>query len=818
MKFSLSWLREHLETQASLDSITTCLSAIGLEVEGVENKAAALSPFVTALVIEAVQHPNADRLRACRVDVGDGVERLVVCGAPNARTGLHAVFAPPGAVIPGSGITLKVGEIRGVKSEGMLVSFRELALGEEHDGIIELPDDSPVGASYAAWAGLDDPVIEIGVTPNRGDALSVRGIARDLAAAGLGTLKPWAPAQARGGFASPIVWRNEAPSDCMWVLGRLIRGVRNGPSPDWLKRRLTSIGLRPISALVDITNFLTHDIGRPLHVFDADRIAGGALTLRRGNGETFRTLAGRDLTVTDEDLVIADAEGVQSLAGIIGGEATGSTEATANVFVECALFDPVRIALSGRRHTISTDARQRFERSVDQALLPAGLDAATALILDLCGGEASEVTFAGAEPSWQRTATLRFSRLASLGGSGIGEDEAVDILQSLGFGKIAAELGRITVAVPSWRNDIAGASGLDAHAGLPADRVAALAASAAEMEQECDLIEEVLRIKGLDDIAAVSLPGRPPVPLATLTPRQSRTAMVRRLLAARGMAECVTYSFAARSEAALFGAVPEALTLKNPIASDLDQMRPSPLATLAQAVRRNAARGVPEIALFEIGPAYGEHGQTLVCAGLQAGAPARHWQGAAEAPDAMLAKAHVLAVLGACGVAAESLSVTADAAPHYHPGRSGVVRQGPKAVLAHFGALHPSVLAALDLDMPVCGFEIMLDAVADPKRRRRAPPALAAFQPVRRDFAFVVKTSVGAETVLRAARSALRSLVEDVRLFDVFTGGGLADDEKSLGIEVVLQPREHTLTDAEIESACASIVAAVTKAAGARLR
>jgi phenylalanyl-tRNA synthetase beta chain len=817
MRFSLSWLREHLDTPASLDSITTTLSAIGLEVEGIENKAAALAPFITARVIEAVQHPNADRLRACRVDVGDGVERSVVCGAPNARTGLHVVFAPPGAVIPGSGITLKVGEIRGVKSEGMLVSFRELALGEEHDGIIELPEDAPVGVPYAAWAGLDDPVIEIGVTPNRGDALAVRGIARDLAAAGLGTLKPWAPALVRGVFPSPIVWRNEAPADCPWVLGRLIRGVRNGPSPAWLQRRLTSIGLRPISALVDITNFLTHDIGRPLHVFDADRIAGGALILRRGTGETFRTLAGRDLTVTEEDLVIADAEGVQSLAGIIGGEATGSTEATVNVFVECALFDPVRIALSGRRHAISTDARQRFERGIDQALLPAGLDAATALILELCGGEPGEVTAAGAEPGWQRSASLRYARLASLGGSTLAADEADGILARLGFTRSGGDAHHVTVAVPSWRNDIADGTKLD-QMGLAPDRAAAAAEGASVMAPECDLVEEVLRIRGLDHIEAVSLPGRPAVPVATLTHRQSRTAMIRRLLAARGMAECVTFSFAAKAECALFGDVPASLTLKNPIAADLDQMRPSPLATLAQAARRNAARGAQEIALFEIGPAYAETGQSLVCAGLQAGAAPRHWQGTAEAPDAMLAKAHVLSVLAAAGVAAESLSVTADAPSHYHPGRSGVVRQGPKTVLAHFGALHPAVLAALDLDLPACGFEILLDAVPDARRRRRAPPALAPFQPLRRDFAFVMKNAVSAETVLRAARSSNRSLLEDVRLFDVFTGGGLADDEKSLALEVVLQPRERTLTDQEIEAACASIVTAVCKATGGRLR
>ena len=818
MKFSMSWLRDHLETHASLDDITTTLSAIGLEVESVENKAQTLAPFVTARIIEAAQHPNADRLRACRVDVGDGIERSVVCGAPNARTGLHAVFAPPGAFIPGSGITLKVGDIRGVKSEGMLVSVRELALGEEHDGIIELPDDAPVGQSYASWAGFDDPVIEIGVTPNRGDALAIRGIARDLAAAGLGTLKPWRATDIQTRFASPIVWRNEAPADCPWVLGRLIRGVRNGPSPDWLQRRLISVGLRPISALVDVTNFFVMDLGRPLHVFDADRIAGGALVLRRGNGESFRTLAGRDLTVTPEDLVIADAQAVQSLGGIIGGEASGSTEATVNVFVECALFDPVRVALSGRRHAISTDARQRFERGVDQALLPAFLDAATAMIMELCGGEASEVAQAGAEPAWQREATLRFSRLASFGGSRLLPDEACGVLQKLGFAERTRESDSITVAVPSWRNDIAGVSPLDAHAGLPAERVTALAAGAAHMEQECDLIEEVLRIKGLDDIEPVSLPGRPPVPLATLTPRQSRTAMVRRLLASRGMAECVTFSFAARQDAALFGAVPDSLTLKNPIASDLDQMRPSPLATLAQAARRNAARGAHDIALFEIGPAYGEHGQSLICAGLHAGQPPRHWEASAPSPGAMQAKAHVLTVLAACGIAPESLSVTADAPSHYHPGRSGAVRQGPKTVLAYFGALHPRLLDTLDLGMAACAFEIMLDAVADPKRRRRAAPALSGLQPVRRDFAFVVKTGTAAETVLRAARFALRELVQDVSLFDVFTGGDLADGERSLGVEVVLQPREKTFTDQEIETACATIVAAVAKATGARLR
>ena len=817
MKFSLSWLREHLETDAPLERMTETLSSIGLEVEGVENKAAALSPFVIARVVEAEQHPNADRLRACRVDVGDGRDISVVCGAPNARSGMRAVFAPPGAVIPGSGVTLKVGEIRGVKSEGMLVSFRELGLGEDHDGIIELPEDAPVGMGYAAWAGLDDPVIEIGVTPNRGDALSVRGVARDLAAAGLGVLKPWAPAAVPDAFPSPIVWRNEAPGDCPWVLGRLIRGVRNGPSPAWLQRRLTSVGLRPISALVDVTNFFTVALGRPLHVFDADRVTGGALVLRRGAGETFRSLAGRDLTVTAEDLVIADAAGVQSLAGISGGEATSSTDGTVNVFLECALFDPVRVALSGRRHALSTDARQRFERGVDQALLPAAVEAATAMIIALCGGEAGEVTAAGAEPRWRRTASLRFARLGGLGGSNVGPERAMEILDRLGFVRSAEDAEGVTVQVPSWRNDVAGGSPLAQQVGLDIARGEGAAAGAAVMEPECDLVEEVLRIDGLDRIPAVSLPGRPPVPVATLTARQVRTALVRRVLAARGLAECVTYSFGAGREMALFGAVPASLALLNPIAADLDQMRPSPLATLAQAARRNAARGAGDIALFEVGPGYGE-GQALVAAGLHAGAPPRHWEGAVVPPGAMEAKAHALAVLGAAGVPMAALSVTADAPAHYHPGRSGVVRQGPKTVLAWFGEVHPSVLAALDLDGPVCAFEIFLDAVADPKRRRRGAPDLPALQPVRRDFAFVVPAGVAAQGVLRAAQSAARGLVADVRLFDVFEGGGLAAGERSLGVEVVLQPQERSLTDQEIEAACATIVAAVSKSTGARLR
>jgi phenylalanyl-tRNA synthetase beta chain len=818
MKFPLSWLKTHLQTEASVDEIAAALTNIGLELEGVENRGAALAPFVIAHVVEAVQHPNADRLRACQVDAGGGLIS-VVCGAPNARTGMKGVFAPPGSFIPGKGVTLKVGEIRGVQSAGMLLSVHEMGLGEDHDGILELPEDAPVGVSYAAWAGLDDPVFEIAVTPNRGDALSVRGVARDLAAAGLGTLVPFAPERVAGVGASAVDWAIEMRLACPWVLGRTIRGVKNGPSPKWLQERLLSVGLRPINSLVDVTNFFTMDIGRPLHVFDADKVAGGRLVMRAGAGESFRALNGKDYVVTQDDCVIADANGVQSLAGVVGGEATGCDEGTTSVFLECALFEPVAIALAGRRHQIVSDARQRFERGIDPALLPDAVEAATRMILELCGGEASAVVSAGAEPAWQRTASMRFARLGSFGGLDVPADEAVSLLERLGFTAAARSETQVTVNVPSWRNDVAGASALEPSPSLPADRAARAAEGRAAIEPECDLIEEVLRLKGLDSVPPVSLPVGGAVPVATLSPRQQRTAVARRLLAAQGLAECVTFSFMPSGVAGLFGTAPEALRLVNPIASDLDQMRPTPVATLAMAAQRNAARGYGDVGLFEIGPAFpAADGQHLVAAGLRAGVSARHWQGGSVPVDAMMAKADVWTVLAALGVPMESLSVTADAPGFYHPGRSGTVRQGPKTVLATFGALHPRVLAALDLAGPAVAFEVVLDAIQDPKRRKRAAPELAAFQPVRRDFAFVVESGVAAEAILRAARGAERTLIAGVALFDVYEGEKMEPGRKSVAIEVVFQPRERTLTDQEIEAAGQKVVVAVAKATGAVLR
>ena len=820
MKFSLSWLKTHLATDAPLDRITDTLTQIGLELEGVANAGAPLADFRIAHVVETVPHPNADRLRICTVDTGAGVVS-VVCGAPNARTGMKAVFAAPGSVIPGSGVALKVGEIRGVKSAGMLLSAREMGLGDDHAGIVDLPADAPVGVPYATWAGLDDPMIEIGVTPNRGDCFSVRGVARDLAAAGIGRLKPFQPVRIVPAFEDGPTWKIEFPEACPWIIGRAIRNVRNSPSPKWLQDRLISIGLRPINALVDVTNFFTFDLGRPLHVFDIGKLSGSSLILRRGAGETMRALNGKDYTLTTEDCAICDGAGVQSIAGVIGGEATGCDESTTSVFVECALFDPVRIALTGRRHQVVSDARQRFERGLDPALMPDAIEAATAMVMELCGGEPGVVTSAGAEPAWQREATMRFSRIQTLGGSDIPANEAADSLERLGFVVRSRDAEAITVSVPSWRNDIAARVVLDQSETLDPARAARAAEGCTTIEPECDLIEEVLRLRGLDAVPAVSLPRAGPVPATTLTPRQQRTALARRTLAAQGLVECVTFSFMAQAEAAPFGDTPDRLRLSNPIAADLDQLRPTPIATLALAAKRNAARGYADLGLFEVGPAFAAdapHGQRLVAAGVRAGSWPRGWAGSARPMDAMDAKADLWAALAAIEVPLDSLTITADAPGFYHPGRSGTVRQGPKTVIGRFGELHPRVIAGLDLPGPMVAFELDLDAVSDPKRRRKAAPDLSAFQPLRRDFAFLVDRVVSADAVLRAAKGAERTLITGVSLFDVYEGDKLPDGKKSLAIEVTFQPRERTLTDAEIEAACQKVIAAVAKATGAALR
>jgi phenylalanyl-tRNA synthetase beta chain len=819
MKFSLSWLKTWLQTEATLAQITETLSAIGLEVEHVENAAEALAPFIIAEVIEAVRHPNADRLRACRVSTGSGAEISVVCGAPNARTGMKAVFAPPGAFIPGTGVTLKVGEIRGVKSEGMLVSKRELNLGQDHDGIIELPEDAPVGTSYAGWAGLDDPVIDISVTPNRGDALSVRGVARDLAAAGLGVLKPFHPAAIAGSGPSKVTWINEYPEACPWVLGRTVSCITNGESPDWLKARLVSIGLRPINTLVDITNFFTIDLGRPLHVFDADKISGGSLTLRHGNGECFEGLTGKPVRAAAEDCVIADGAGVQSLAGIVGGEATGCDHSTTTVFIECALFDRVHIAQSGQRHAIHSDARQRFERGIDPALLPTALDAATAMILELCGGEASKVVEAGAEPAWRRKAGLRFGRLKRFGGADVAPDQAVASLEALGFSIYRRDGEHVVMDVPSWRNDIAQRSVLDQSLALDPAVAAEAAAGAAEIEPEVDLIEEVLRLRGLDAIIPVSLPMTAVIPAQILSPKQARTALARRVLAARGLMESVTFSFLKHATAELFSKADASLRLANPIAADLDQMRPTVIATLAAAAARNIARGYADIGIFEIGPVYPEaERQMLAATGLRTGETPLSAAVSSRKFDALDAKADALAVLAALGISLDAVTATPDAPEYFHPKQSGVLRQGPAITLGHFGTLHPKICARLDLPIGSVAFELFLDAIAEPKRRRKAAPVLPNFQPLRRDFAFLVPEATPAEAVLKAAKGADRKLITAVTLFDRYSGQNLPAGQISLAIAVTLQPIEKSLTEVEIDAVSAKIVAAVRKATGGVLR
>ncbi|MBS1085521.1 phenylalanine--tRNA ligase subunit beta [Gluconobacter sphaericus] len=821
MKFSLSWLREHLDFTVSVEEICARLNVIGLEVEGVENPADRLMGFRTAKIVEAHRHPDADRLQVCRVAAGTGFEDVqVVCGAPNARAGLHVIFATPGTYIPGLDITIKKGKIRGQDSNGMLCSLKELGLGEESNGIAELSEAAPIGESYAAYAELDDPVIEIAITPNRGDALSIRGIARDLAAAGIGRLKSWLTEAVEGDFPSSLAWKTEHPA-CPYIVGRVIRGVKNGPSPDWLKRRLEAVGVKPISALVDVTNYLTYDLGRPLHVFDVAKLKGDTLTVTPAARETFTGLDGREYVLGTEDMVIVDEAGVQSLAGLIGGESSGVDENTTDVFVESALFDPVRIALTGRRLAIHTDARQRFERGIDPAQVLNGLEAATIMIRDLCGGEVSEITEAGALPDWERTATLRFERLKTLGGVDIAADDAVRSLEHLGFEVTERTEDAATFLVPSWRNDIASGQVLAQAPTLDEDVAGRAASHVQAMEAECDLLEEVLRLYGLDNVPAVALPQTTVVPAPAVTPLQARAALLRRVCAARGLTETVGFSFVAQGDAALFGDVLEAHHLLNPIATDLDQLRPTPLINLARALSRNLARGLGlsgEGALFEVGPSFDATGQHLRLAGLRAGLTAREPGVAAHEATLWEAKADLTAALVALGVPEAALSVTADAPGFYHPGRSGLVRQGPKMVLGTFGELHPRVARALGLSGTVVAFEVYLDQVPLPKAKRKAAPVLSPLQPVRRDFAFVAGSDVEIQAVLKAARMADRNLVQDVRLFDVFEGGSLPEGHRSLGVEVILQPQSESLTDAQLEAVSKSVEAAVLKATGAVLR
>ncbi|MCQ8780601.1 phenylalanine--tRNA ligase subunit beta [Mangrovibrevibacter kandeliae] len=807
MKFTLSWLKEHLETDAPLAEIADRLTAIGLEVEGIDDKAA-LRPFRIARVLTAERHPDADKLQVLTVqaggDVNGGQPLQVVCGAPNARAGMVGVLALPGAYVPGIDTTIGVGKIRGVESNGMMCSERELQLSEEHNGIIELPEDAPVGRPFADWAALADPVIEINLTPNRPDATAISGIARDLAASGLGRLKTETPETIPGDGACPVGVRLDFPDGGPLCLGfglRLVRGVRNGPSPEWMQRRLKAIGLRPINALVDITNYLTFDRGRPLHVFDAAKVTGDLVVRNAREGESLLALDGRTYDLKPGMCVIADDAGVESIAGIMGGEHSGCDDATTDVLIESALWEPLNVARTGRALGIITDARYRFERGVDPAFTLPGLELATRLVIELCGGTPSEVVATGFGEPAQKRLSLPLGEVERLTGLAVPADEQADILDRLGFAPTRTG-ETIGVIVPTWRPDVEG---------------------------KADLVEEVMRLKGVDRIAPSPLPRTDAVAGRILTLPQIRDRAARRALASRGMVEAVTYSFISETEARAFGGGAAELALENPIAADMSDMRPSLLPGLLKAAGRNAARGFGDTALFEVAGVYRSDrpdGQRRVAGGIRRGTAGvsgggRAWNGTAPSVGVFDAKADAIAALEAAGAPVERLQVEAPASEWYHPGRSGRIKLGPKVVLAEFGEFHPKVLRTLDVSGAFCGFEVFLDAIPEPRvKPTRTKPVLqlSTFQPVRRDFAFVVDAGVEALKLVRAAEGADRTLVTEVRVFDVFAGASLGEGRKSIAIEVTLQPTDRTLTDEELEAVSAKIVAQVEKATGGTLR
>jgi phenylalanyl-tRNA synthetase beta chain len=801
MKFTLSWLKEHLDTDASIEQLADKLTMIGLEVENIEDKAKLLAPFTIARVISAEQHPNADRLRVCMVDTGDGGAPVqVVCGAPNARAGLVGVFSAPGTYIPGKNITLGVGTIRGVESRGMLCSEAELQLSENHDGIMELPADAPIGKGYAEWAGMGDPTFEINLTPNRQDCAGVHGIARDLFAADMGKFKDPAIKPVKGEFPCPVKVTVEDATLCPGFALRLVRGVKNGPSPKWLQQRLTSIGLRPINALVDITNFMTYDRARPLHVFDARKVRGNLVVRRARDGETLLALDGRTYTLDSSICVIADEHGVESLAGIMGGEASGCDENTTDVLIESALWNEMNIAQTGRKLGINSDARYRFERGVDPAFMVPGLELATRMVMEICGGTPSDNVVVGKVHGDDRVIDFPLTEVKRLAGIDVPLPEMRGILSRLGF--MTAGNGPVMkVAVPSWRSDVEG---------------------------KADIVEEIVRIVGVDKVPESPFDRGEEPRKAVLTPIQLRTRRAKRAAAARGMVEAVTWSFISKQAAELFGGGKSELALANPIASDLSDMRPSLLPGLIAAAQSNVDRGFADVALFEVGQIFeGDRpeDQLVAAAGIRRGFASskgigRHWSGSAQA-DAFDVKADALAVLAAAGAPMQALQIVPGGTGFLHPGRSGTIQIGPQNILGYFGELHPRTLQALRADGPLVAFEVILDRIppARQKPTRAKPPLeLSLFQPVSRDFAFIVDRAVKAGDIVRAAQNVDKKLISEVAVFDLYEGKGIDEGKKSIAIAVTMQPREKTMTDEEIDAVAAKIVAEVTKKTGGTLR
>lgn len=796
MKFTLSWLKTYLDTDANLGEIAETLTAIGLEVEDIYDPAEELKPFVIARIEKAEQHPNADKLRVCTVN--NGKETIqVVCGAPNAVTGLVGAFAPSGCTIPTNGLKLKPTNIRGVESNGMMCSERELGLGDDHDGIIDLPKDAPVGSSFAEYMKLNDPVIEIAITPNHQDALGVYGIARDLAATGIGTLKKADVSKIKGTFESPIKVHLENESACPVFAGRYIRNVKNGPSPEWMQRRLRSLGMKPISALVDITNFMTMDYGRPLHVFDADNIKGDLKVRLSRSGEKLVALDGKEYEFNDEMCIIEDDVTINSIGGVMGGADSGTYETTTNVFLECAWFDPIRTAMTGRKLGIESDARYRFERGVDPATVEYGIEIATRLILEMCGGEPSNVTLSGKVPQISKTITMRPERVKELGGVDIKKDDVISILDRLGF-EVEDKGAVIDVTTPSWRCDI---------------------------DREPDLVEEVLRIYGYDKINVEALPASSREIVTGLSPMQRRIRMAKRAAAARGLREAVTWSFIPSDHARLFGDIDPSLILDNPVSSDLDVMRPNLLPNLISAAGRNIDRGAKNIALFEAGNQFlsdSPEGQHFVIAGIRRGQNhERHWQKSPENVNVYDAKADASAILNAIGANIETAQIVAEAPSWYHPGRSGVIRLGPKNILAYFGEIHPAILKNIDVEGPLVAFEIMIGNL--PESRSKAGSSRGAlkssdFQAVERDFAFVVDNNINAEQIIKVIKSVDKKLIDNINVFDIYEGPGIAEGKKSIAVNVRMQPTDRTMTDKEIEEIRQQIINTVERKIDATLR
>jgi len=790
MKFTLSWLKQHLETDASIDEIVNTMTISGLEVEGVENPAEKLKCFTVAEITNTKKHPNADKLKICTVSTLDG-EKTIVCGAPNAKAGMKVVYAPIGSYIPGADFKLdkKPRNIRGIESAGMLCSSKEIGLGEEDNGILDLNSEFTVGTPLAVALKLNDPVIDFEVTPNRPDWLGVNSIARELAAVGIGTLKTTSIKNIKGGFASDIQLKNNALTECPVIIGRVIKNVKNGPSPEWLQNQLKAIGLRPISALVDITNFITFDRARPLHIYDAESLSGN-INVSVGKKVKFNALDEKYYQTNPEDVVISDNKAVLGLGGIIGGTSTGCNASTTKIFIECAYFDPLTIRKTAKRLNINTDAKYRFERGVDTGFLKEGLDLATQMVLDICGGEVSEIVQSGKIPEPPKMIEFDLGLTKRLTGLDINEDTVIKILSDLGF-KI--EINKVcSVHIPTWRRDV---------------------------KEGADLVEEIIRIYGYHNIQPIKLPELNKISPYESTIKQKNSIHSRRALATRGMNEAITWSFVKHSHAKLFDGGPDNLLLENPISNDLNCMRPSVLIHLLLASQRNADKGFPHVALFESGPVYfgtRPEDQLQSLAGLRRVESKRAWNGTQKV-DVFTAKADVLSALNSMNVKIDNLQNTKTAKSYWHPGRSSRLQMGPKNILADFGELHPRILKEIGINCRIVAFEIWPDNIPSNKKSKsksRKELLLSDFMPVSRDFAFIVKENVDSEKIIKAAVSADKSLISKVNLFDIYRGNGVEKGFKSIAIEVILSPKEATLTDSDIDTVCNKIINSVKKSGG----